>query len=119
MFPNDYAVYLHDTPAQALFDKTERAFSHGCIRLDEPLVFAEWVLKKTADENRTTVETQLISKERETIVLDEDIPVYITYFTAWADPDGTIFFLNDIYDRDDKLSAALEKSKPALSMTAP
>lgn len=118
MFPNDYSVYLHDTPAQSLFARAERSFSHGCIRLDEPLVLAEWVLRDIDNFNKDDFDAQLASGERKTVLLDNEIPVYITYFTAWADPDGTVYFLDDIYNRDEPLARSLENAKPVIGQLA-
>ncbi|GGY49834.1 L,D-transpeptidase family protein [Parvularcula lutaonensis] len=82
MFPNDYAVYLHDTPAESLFDETRRTFSHGCIRVEEPRKLAEWVLEGTEWEGRDRVDQLIDSGERRTVSLAEPIPVYVTYFTV-------------------------------------
>lgn len=111
MFPNDYNVYLHDTPADALFDRTKRAFSHGCIRLADPMAMAEWVLKDTPEYDRRKVETMIAEGgEETTIVLEKEIPVYIAYFTVDADETGVTYFLDDVYDRDPKLTAALGRA---------
>ncbi len=97
IFPNQYAVYLHDTPADALFDQTDRAASHGCIRLEDPAAFAEWVLGPQGwDAQRAT--QAMNSGERERVDLDTKIPVYIVYLTVYADDDGHVHFLQDIYD---------------------
>lgn len=111
MFPNDYSVYLHDTPADALFDETKRAFSHGCIRLADPMKFAGWVLEETQEYDRKRVEEIITEGEQTVIQLDEEIPVYITYFTAWAEKNGTVFFFDDVYKRDTKLKNAIERSR--------
>ena len=111
MFPNEYSVYLHDTPADALFDKTKRAFSHGCIRLADPIKFANWVLEETEGYDGARVEEIIAGGERTVIQLDQEIPVYITYFTAWSDVEGNIFFYDDIYKRDRTLRQAIEKSR--------
>ncbi|MBT8473440.1 MAG: L,D-transpeptidase family protein, partial [Marinicaulis sp.] len=116
MFPNEYAVYLHDTPAQALFERTDRAFSHGCIRLDEPLEFAEWVFSRSSDWDYDKIEAVLAAETRETVPLETEIPVYVTYFTAWAGPDGDVYFLDDVYNRDSKLAAALKRAAPVLEV---
>lgn len=117
MFPNQYAVYLHDTPAQSLFNRTDRAFSHGCIRLDEPVAFAEWVFKGKPGLDKNAIEEKIQSSNRDILKLDEEIPVYIAYFTAWADDDGRVYFLDDIYDRDEGLAQALKNAKPVLEIS--
>lgn len=107
LFPNRHAVYLHDTPAEELFEKDIRTFSHGCIRVERPIDFAGWVMKHQSDWDQDRIAEQIRSKERAVIGLDEEIPVYITYFTAWVDPDGAVSFARDVYDRDARLYRAL------------
>ena len=98
MFPNRYAVYLHDTPADHLFDEAVRAYSHGCIRLERPAEFGAWVLGPQGwDESR--VRENMNAGEREKVVLDEEIPVYVVYLPVWADESGAVHFSRDIYDR--------------------
>ncbi|MEE4208534.1 MAG: L,D-transpeptidase family protein [Parvularcula sp.] len=98
MFPNDYAVYLHDTPADQLFGEAQRAFSHGCIRLERPLDFADWVFGVAADK-APPIEEILKTGEETRVILDREIPVYVTYMTARAEGE-TVYFYEDIYDRD-------------------
>jgi murein L,D-transpeptidase YcbB/YkuD len=97
MFPNDYAVYLHDTPADQLFEEADRAFSHGCIRLERPAEFGAWVLGPQGwDEAR--VRENMTTGDRQRVELDETIPVYIVYLPVWADADGEVHFSQDVYD---------------------
>ena len=97
LFPNQYAVYLHDTPADNLFDRAERTFSHGCIRLEEPAAFGAWVLSSQGwDEAR--VREAMTTGERQVVELDQTIPVYIVYLPVWADESGTVHFSEDVYD---------------------
>ncbi len=103
LFPNKYAVYLHDTPADSLFDRDIRTFSHGCIRVEEPLRFGAWLL----DETESELAAMIRSEERIEIETPP-VPVYITYFTAWAEPDGDVTFARDIYERDAQVLAKLE-----------
>ena len=111
MFPNEYNVYLHDSPAESLFNETKRAFSHGCIRLAEPLKVAEWVFASQPDyDDAEKVSAIIETRERTVVTLDTEIPVYISYFTAWRDENGDTFFYDDLYKRDDKLRDALERS---------
>ncbi len=109
MFPNQFDVYLHDTPSRNLFDKAERAFSHGCIRLARPLELAVQVLAVGGvpgwDMNR--IEAVVASQKRTVVNLAEPLPVHIAYFTAWVDH-GLPNFRNDIYGQDAKLIAALD-----------
>lgn len=99
VFPNEYSVTMHDTPARHLFDVAERAFSHGCVRVDEPLALAANVL--SADGwTRAHVDAQVRSNETRTVFLSEPLPVLLLYFTAEVDDAGTVHFYDDIYERD-------------------
>lgn len=110
IFPNDYSVYLHDTPNHDLFEKAERSFSHGCIRLSEPAQLAEWVLKVTdSDWNMTKIQEVLESQQRTVKNLNRPLAVHLTYETAWIDADSRIRFAPDIYSRDGRLEKALYK----------
>ena len=106
MFPNEHAVYLHDTPADRLFDRTDRDLSHGCIRLERPLDFADYVFGQSEswDEERTAEAVD--SEERVRVDLDTPVPVYILYWTATV-ADGRLRFFQDIYDVDKELDNAL------------
>ncbi|MBO6575619.1 MAG: L,D-transpeptidase family protein [Rhodothermales bacterium] len=107
MFPNRHAIYLHDTPADHLFSEAERDFSHGCIRLEDPPGFGEYVLGQEG-WGLLDVESAIASNERQVVRLSETIPVYIMYLTAFED-DGLIAFRGDIYDNDRALLTALER----------
>ncbi|MEO8577191.1 MAG: L,D-transpeptidase family protein [Gemmatimonadales bacterium] len=100
LFPNDFNIYLHDTPNHELFDKDVRAFSHGCIRVEKPAELAQWVLGWDAGK----VDQELHGADNHSIKLPKKIPVYIAYGTAYI-RDGQLYFGNDLYDRDDKLVA--------------
>jgi len=100
LFPNQYNVYLHDTPADALFAKPGRAFSHGCVRVEEPETLAKYVLKgypEWTDENIFAAMSAGVEKH---VRLKEKIPVHIAYFTAWVDENGGLHFQPDIYGYD-------------------
>lgn len=103
MFPNDFNIYLHDTPQDELFKKDVRAFSHGCIRLEQPVELAQWVLGWDADRVRQAMEN---GPDNRTVNLARKIPVYITYQTAYV-RDGELWFGNDLYLRDDRLAQAV------------
>ena len=106
LFPNRYDVYMHDTPAQRLFGRARRDFSHGCIRLSDAAAMAHWVLG--GDGMAPERIDALIASTHETVVgLQHPMPVVITYATAVADPDGTIAFYDDVYGHDAELDAAL------------
>ena len=102
MFPNTHNIYMHDTPKRELFEKEERAFSHGCVRVKDPRRFAEVVLGWTSEEVADAIE----SGRSQTVNLPEKLPVYLHYFTAWPQADGSIKFYDDIYNRDARLSRA-------------
>ncbi len=103
MFPNDFDIYLHDTPQEELFEKDVRAFSHGCIRLEKPTELAELVLGWDAAK----VEDQMHNGPNDhRVTLPRKIPVYIVYATAYL-RNGQLFFGNDLYDRDDQLVQAV------------
>ena len=107
MFPNQYNIYLHDTPAKDLFMKEVRDFSHGCIRLHEPFDFAYALLEKQSDEPRTVFQNALKTEEETIILLSKSVPVHITYRTAITKVGGGIEFRRDIYGRDEKIYNAL------------
>jgi murein L,D-transpeptidase YcbB/YkuD len=104
MFPNQHAVYLHDTPNRKLFGAEKRAFSHGCVRLDQPFRFGEFVLGSEWTEPRLR---SLIGKGERTIRLPEKIPVHITYFTLMADEKGELRQIADLYAVNNKVRVAL------------
>jgi L,D-transpeptidase YcbB len=112
MFPNRFAVYLHDTPQKSLFARAQRDFSSGCIRVEQAYALADYLLSDdphwTPKKLRKTIE-----KERQSVVhLAHPIPVHLQYMTAWVDPDGTLQFREDIYQRDEKLDHALRNRTP-------
>jgi murein L,D-transpeptidase YcbB/YkuD len=102
LFPNPYNVYLHDTPADALFAKPGRAFSHGCVRVEEPEVLAKYVLKGYSEWTDEKIFAAMRSGVETHVKLKEKIPVHIVYLTSWVDENGGLHFQPDIYgyDRD-------------------
>ena len=118
MFPNDYDVYLHDSPADHLFSRTERDFSHGCIRLERPVQLAEYLLKDDPDWRGGRIREAIVSGEQKSVKLPQPIPVHILYFTAWVEEDGTLQFRKDLYGHDARLAAALRK-EPAVPLNLP
>jgi L,D-transpeptidase YcbB len=106
MFPNDYAVYLHDTPAKARFGEADRAVSHGCVRVADPEALAAFVLHDRPDWPRDKIAGTLAAGRRVRVNLRGGPPVYLIYLTAFG-RDGDVFFRDDIYDRDDRLLRAL------------
>jgi len=112
IFPNDDNVYMHGTPAQALFSRARRDFSHGCIRLEDPARFAEWVLRDQPDWNRAHID-QAMQEERPTRVnLKSPLTVVLFYDTVHVNSENVVFFVDDIYDHDRALAAALARGYP-------
>ena len=97
VMPNDHAVYLHDTPSRQLFGETQRAFSHGCIRVEDAMGFAATLL----GTDKAAIEAMAANGRTQTVDLAEPIPVHIAYFTAVPQADGSIRYLDDIYGHDD------------------
>ncbi|MEL6436783.1 MAG: L,D-transpeptidase family protein [Pseudomonadota bacterium] len=108
LFPNEHAIYMHDTPAKQLFSREQRAYSHGCVRLEDPRAMAAAVLGKT----RGYVESQLGGYEQAER-LGDTVPVWVGYFTAWPDEDGKVQYHPDVYDRDTYLKRAMEAEASA------
>lgn len=108
VFPNPYAVYMHDTPGKSLFSHSRRDFSHGCIRVSNPSGLAAFVLEGTAEKwSLEKINTILKSGKRQIIRLPTPLPVHITYQTTWVDKNGMIYFNEDLYDQDEALIKAL------------
>ncbi len=103
IFPNNYNIYFHDTPAKYLFDQNDRAFSHGCIRLDQPQKLAEYLLRNDPEWPDSKIIDAMYSGKNTWVKLKQKIPVYIVYFTAWVTPDGILNFRDDIYGHDAKM----------------
>ena len=106
IFPNKYAVYLHDTPSRGLFARTERAFSHGCIRTQNPFDLAERLLDDQGWD-RARVDSVIESRETARVYLETPVTVMLLYWTAQADADGNVRFRKDLYDRDARIIEGL------------
>jgi murein L,D-transpeptidase YcbB/YkuD len=100
LFTNPYNVYLHDTPADNLFARRGRAFSHGCIRVEEPAALAKYVLRGQPEWTESRILAAMHSGAEKAVTLREPIPVHIVYFTAWVDAAGGIHFQPDVYGYD-------------------
>ncbi len=98
MFPNKFNVYLHDTQAKNLFSQSSRAFSHGCIRVQNPLEFAEKVFGKRT-LNQSKIKKILANPQTQRVTLKKPVPVHLTYFTTWVEG-GKVMFHRDVYGRD-------------------
>jgi len=108
MFPNRHAIYLHDSPDQYLMERDVRAFSSGCIRLDDPHELAYHLLIRQVDNPEEYFQSILRTGEETQVNLDVQIPVHLTYLTAWVESDGHIQFRDDIYGRNARLSSAIQ-----------
>jgi len=103
LFPNTHNIYLHDTPTKSLFEEDKRAFSHGCIRLDEPIKLAKYLLKNDDKWNDQKIEEAMNAGIEKYVILKKTIPVYITYLTCWVDTKGVLQFRDDVYELNEKL----------------
>jgi L,D-transpeptidase YcbB len=112
MFPNKFAVYLHDTPSQSLFQRIRRGFSSGCIRVEKPIELAEFLLADNPRWSRDNILKAIKSEKNQVVLLRKPIPVHILYWTAWVDYVGNVHFLDDIYKRDKPLDFALKERPP-------
>jgi len=108
MFPNEHSVYLHDTPSKALFNKAERAFSHGCIRVENPFDLAEQLLGGDG-WNQAKFKQVLDEGEPTKVSLSKPMPVLLLYWTTMVTPDGVVYFFNDVYSRDEPIAKALDE----------
>ena len=104
LFPNNFNIYLHDTPSKGLFNASKRAFSHGCIRVENPTKLLMHFLRNDASWNPEKVAEKLKSDKEFGIPIKPTVPVYIVYFTSWVDNTGQLNFRNDIYNLDEQLS---------------
>lgn len=98
MFPNKHNVYLHDTPMKSLFNRLNRKFSHGCIRVEEPLDLAEFVFQGDRNWNRNRIVNEINTGVSKQVPLPKPVPIYILYFTAWVDNNGSVMFFEDVYN---------------------
>lgn len=107
MFPNEHAVYLHDTPSRSLFERDSRAFSHGCIRVDDVYGLAQTLLG--SGWSRERIDRVIAGGKTETVFLDKPLPIMLLYWTTEVDSAGRVSFFPDVYARDAAVSAALEE----------
>lgn len=109
LFPNSYNIYLHDTPSKSLFGESQRAFSHGCIRLAEPKKLAEFLLRRDSSWTEQKITAAMNSGKEKYVRLrgKNEIPVFIGYFTSWVDQQGNLNFRQDVYGHDKKMAERL------------
>jgi len=111
IFPNKHKVYLHDTPSRSLFALNSRAFSHGCVRVENPFKLAEILLSTSTTWSNEDLHHFANRKKTKIIKLDKPIPIHIAYMTAWADEQGVINFRPDIYKRDSHIASSLYNAR--------
>jgi len=107
MFPNQFNVYLHDTPADSLFARASRSFSHGCVRLEQPEKLAAYVLRDQPEWTPERISEAMQGAQEHHVKLKVPIPVYLGYWTARVAPDGVVQFRKDVYGIDGRLTAKL------------
>ncbi|MCX6559046.1 MAG: L,D-transpeptidase family protein [Candidatus Aminicenantes bacterium] len=118
LFPNPWAVYLHDTPQRELFQQSTRSFSHGCIRIAWPLDLAVALLRNDPAWTKESLQAAIDGGANKMLSIPDPLPVYIVYLTAWREPDGAIHFRKDIYGRDAALAQALGGDIPPAPLPA-
>jgi L,D-transpeptidase YcbB len=109
IFPNDFDVYLHDTPDGHLFSRAERAFSSGCVRIERPRDFARMLLRLQSDRDPDSLDAILAKGSEQWIKLDRPLPVYLLYFTTWVQEDGTVRFHHDVYGRSEAMDGLVDE----------
>jgi murein L,D-transpeptidase YcbB/YkuD len=113
IFPNAFSVYMHDTPQRALFARSERAFSHGCVRLEQPIALAEYVLRGAPAWHRDKILATIARGVERYVELPEAIPVHLVYWTAWVSDTGLLQFRPDIYGADAAASPTMAQRRAA------
>jgi murein L,D-transpeptidase YcbB/YkuD len=103
MFPNKYSIYLHDTPAKSLFQQDQRAFSHGCVRVDDPFTLAEKILGTSDNWSRSDIEDTIAAKETKKVSLSKPLDVLLMYWTVSGNDQEGLHFYSDVYNRDAEL----------------
>jgi len=107
LFPNSFNIYLHDTPSKSLFEKDRRSYSHGCIRIADPVWMANYLLENSPEWTPERIEEAMNSGVEKTVRLKNSVPVIITYYTAWIDENKKMNFREDIYGNDSAVAAKM------------
>jgi murein L,D-transpeptidase YcbB/YkuD len=110
IFPNHFNVYLHDTPSDRLFFREKRALSHGCIRVEQPVALAEYLLSDQPQWTTTRIDAAMHAGKEQAVTLKQKLPVHIGYWTAWVQPDGSVTYTDDPYGFD-RVHAALRAKR--------
>jgi murein L,D-transpeptidase YcbB/YkuD len=120
IFPNHFNVYLHDTPQDKLFSKPVRALSHGCIRIENPVALAHYVLRDQPEWTPERISEAMNAKRERAVTLKDRLPVHIGYWTAWVEPDGkTVTYTDDPYGIDAAQARLLHKEAPKPVQASP
>lgn len=114
LFPNNYNIYFHDTPSKGLFQRNKRAFSHGCMRLQNPKKLAQYLLRNQIEWTEEKIDAAMNDSKEHWVTLKNPLPVDVTYFTAWVDKNGLLNFRDDIYGHDQRTAERLFY-KPSIS----
>ena len=107
IFPNRYNIYFHDTPAKTLFDKQKRAFSHGCIRIQQPFEMAKYLLRNDSTWTDEKITRAMSQSQEKWVAVKDPVPVFIVFFTSWVDRDGLLHLREDIYGHDKRMEKHL------------
>ena len=119
LFPNPFDIYIHDTPADGLFARRGRLFSHGCIRIEDPAALATYVLRDQPEWTRPAIEEAMHAGVERHVKLTRTLPVHVVYFTAWADEQGGVHFREDVYGLDARQSEPAGRRSSAAPAPAP
>ena len=111
LFPNHFSVYLHDTPSDRLFFREKRTLSHGCIRVENPVGLAQYVLRDQREWTAPRITNAMHSGREQGVKLKQTLPVHIGYWTAWVQPDGTVLYTDDPYEIDEAHAKAIQKRR--------
>jgi murein L,D-transpeptidase YcbB/YkuD len=118
IFPNEFDVYLHDTPSRSLFNKPSRALSHGCIRIENPVALAQYLMRDRPEWTAERISDAMSGEREQAVPLKEHLPVHIGYWTAWVNADGSVTYTDDPYKLDEKQAAVKHLRLPPPATTA-
>jgi L,D-transpeptidase YcbB len=111
MFPNEHNVYIHDTPAGRLFNARDRTLSHGCVRVEEPVALARYLLQDQGEWNDETIRAAMRDGTEKAVTLTTPVPVHLVYWTAWVDEAGGVHFREDAYGHDARQRRQMERQR--------
>jgi murein L,D-transpeptidase YcbB/YkuD len=111
LFPNHFSVYLHDTPSDRLFFREKRTLSHGCIRVENPVGLAQYVLHDQPEWTSLRITNAMHAGREQGVKLKQTLPVHIGYWTAWVKPDGSVLYTDDPYKIDEAHGRAIQERR--------